>query len=152
MALSVPLLAQFSPEPIDIARASLLATVHDICESFVGDTFAFGPDKAGQHSRERAAMEALRASSSSPAIQLIVDLWEEYEDQATPEARFVKGMDAFLPILLNFTNVKNSSWTEHKVEADQVRRRLDRARASISSLAKLNDQMIDQAQVEGYLM
>ena len=27
----------------------------------------------------------------SPAALRIMSLWEEYEDQATPEARFVKG-------------------------------------------------------------
>jgi putative hydrolase of HD superfamily len=89
VALSVPLLAEFSSEPIDIPKAVLLATVHDLAEAYVGDTFAFGPEVVGQHARERAAMDRLRESSASPAVKRIVALWYEYEDQATPEARFV---------------------------------------------------------------
>lgn len=151
-ALGVPLLAQFSPEKIDIPKATLLAVLHDVCESFVGDTFAFGPDVVGKHARERAAMQNLREmNASSEAIQRLADLWDEYEEQNTPEARFVKGMDAFLPILLNFSNIEQSSWGQHGVRAEQVQDRLDRARAALGELAEHNDRMIKQATHEGYL-
>ena len=36
----------------------------------------------------------------SPAALRIMSLWKEYEDQATPEARFVKGERA--PIVFTF--------------------------------------------------
>jgi putative hydrolase of HD superfamily len=111
LALSVLLLAEFASEPIDIARAALLAIVHDTVEAFVGDTFAFGPDVSGQWSREHQAMKGLKESFDSKAIHRLVDLWQEYEDQETSEARFVKGMDAFLPIVLNYMNVEHSSWS-----------------------------------------
>ena len=124
LALSVLLLAEFASEPIDIARAALLAIVHDTVEAFVGDTFAFGPDVSGQWSREHQAMKGLKESFDSKAIHRLVDLWQEYEDQETSEARFVKGMDAFLPIVLNYMNVEHSSWSQHGVHSDQVRKRL----------------------------
>jgi putative hydrolases of HD superfamily len=151
VALSVPLLAELSPEPIDVPRAVLLAIVHDLAEAFVGDTFAFGPDAASQHEREHRAMADLAARSQSAAVARLVGLWREYEEQATPEARFVKGMDAFLPILLNFTNVTSSSWVEHQVPADRVRKRLAVVRDAIGPLAAASDAMIDQAQADGYL-
>jgi len=152
LALSVPILAEFATEPIDIARATLIAIVHDLAECFVGDTFAFGPDVASQHDREHAAMRHLLASSHSPAVKRIAELWNEYEDQKSPEARFVKGMDAFLPILLNHTNIENSSWAEHGVQAAQVQKRLDRVRASIGDLAEVCDRMIDDAKNGGQLL
>jgi putative hydrolase of HD superfamily len=152
VALSIPLLAQYSPEPLDVPKATLLAIVHDLAEAFVGDSFAFGPDVAQQHSREHDAMNKVRASADSTAIQSLVDLWLEYEAQETAEARFVKGMDAFIPILLNFTNIKSSSWVEHGVNADQVRMRLAKIRDHIGALAGINDEMINQAQAEGYLL
>lgn len=151
VAVAVPLLAGFSPEPIDVARATLLAVVHDLAEAFTGDTFAFGPDVAGQRVREHLAMDALDVESRSAAITTLVGLWRDYEDQATPEARFVKGLDAFLPILLNFANIEHSSWVEHGVRAAQVSARLDRVRDFIGRLAAINDQMISQARADGHL-
>jgi putative hydrolase of HD superfamily len=151
-ALAVVLLAGFSSEPIDVAKAALLAVIHETAEAFVGDTFAFGPDVAGKDARERRAMQELRfRSCGSQAIHRLVDLWEEYEAQETPEARFVKGMDVFLPIVLNFTNVKSSSWVEHGVQASQVRQRVDRVKETIGYLAELSNRMIDEAQAEGHL-
>lgn len=128
-----------------------MAIVHDTVEAFVGDTFAFGPDVSGQWSREHQAMKGLKESFDSKAIHRLVDLWQEYEDQETPEARFVKGMDAFLPIVLNYMNVEHSSWSQHGVHSDQVRKRLGCVRDAIEPLAIINDQMIDQARAEGYL-
>jgi putative hydrolase of HD superfamily len=151
VALGVILLADYAPEPIDIAKAALLAIAHDTVEAFVGDTFAFGPDVFSQESREHEAMKQLEESSESPAIHRLVDLWQECEAQQTQEARFVKGIDAFLPIVLNYMNVEHSSWNEHNVHSDQVRKRLGCVRDAIGSLAMINDRMIDQARAEGYL-
>jgi putative hydrolases of HD superfamily len=152
IAVCVPLLAAFSSEPIDIPKATLLAVVHDVVEAFVGDTFAFGPDVVDQHSREHAAMQKLTSEYSSPSVARLVELWDEYEAQETPEARFVKGIDAFVPILFNFTNVEHSSWVEHGVRAEQVQKRLDRVRNALGNLAAINDQMIRQAQSDGNLL
>jgi putative hydrolases of HD superfamily len=152
IALSIPLLAAYSTQPIDIAKATLLAVVHDVVEAFVGDTFAFGPDVVDQHSREHAAMKRLLSESSSASIVRLVELWEEYEAQDTAEARFVKGIDAFVPILFNFTNVEHSSWVEHGVRAEQVQKRLDRVRDVLGDLAAINDKMIRQARDDGNLL
>ncbi|HEY2241260.1 MAG TPA: HD domain-containing protein [Streptosporangiaceae bacterium] len=151
LALCVPILAEFATEPIDVARATLIAVVHDLAERFVGDTFAFGSDVVGQHDRERGAMEQLLGSSNSISVKRIVELWNEYEDQKSPEARFVKGLDAFLPILLNSTNIKNSSWADHGVRAEQVQKRLDKVRSSIGDLAAVCDRMISDAKHDGQL-
>src|SRR5215813_5336036 len=151
IALSVALLADYAPEPIDISKATLIAIVHDVVEAFVGDTFAFGPDVVDQHDREHAAMEKVLAECSSPAVERLVALWDEYEAQKTPEARFVKGLDAFVPILFNFANVEHSSWLEHGVHASQVQQRVDRVRQAIGDLAAINDKMIQQAQHDGDL-
>lgn len=153
IAIGVVLLAEFSPQKLDIARAVLLATVHDVVEVFVGDTFAFGTEVATQHNREQEAMTQLRAThSKNKAITRLVDLWEEYEAQETAEAKFVKGIDAFIPILLNYSNIDQSSWIQHKVEAAKVFKRLARVEASLGELAEINKAMINQATDDGYLM
>jgi putative hydrolase of HD superfamily len=153
LALGTLLLAEHSPEPIDVAKAALLAVLHDAAEAFVGDTFAFDPvARIGKHEREHAAMRRLHeAHPSSAAVRRLIELWEEYEAQETPEARFVKAMDTLCPIVLNYTNVKQSSWVEHGVRADDVRARLAGVRDVLNGLASVCDQMIDQAQAEGHL-
>src|SRR6266542_1144726 len=113
-------------------------------------------ERVGEHSWHLALSVLLLAEFASEpfdskAIHRLVDLWQEYEDQETSEARFVKGMDAFLPIVLNYMNVEHSSWSQHGVHSDQVRKRLGCVRDAIEPLAIINDRMIDQARAEGYL-
>lgn len=153
IALGVLLLAEFSPEEVDIAHAVLLAIVHDVAEAFVGDTFAFDAAAVStQHDREQTAMAELgERYKASPAAFRLIELWEEYEAQETPEARFVKGIDAFIPIFLNYSNIDQSSWIQHKVEAAKVLKRLNRVQREIGPLADINSQMIASAVTDGYL-
>jgi putative hydrolases of HD superfamily len=151
VALCVMLLHEASPGELDIGHAVQLALVHDLAELYVGDTFAFGNDIADQHDRERRAIDKLRSETSSPAVQRIISLWEEYEDQASPEARFVKAMDAYLPIALNHSNITLSSWRRHDVAASQVRDRVAKVRDSMGVLADQCEHWIDEAHDQGDL-
>ena len=55
-----------------------------------------GEEKAAQ---ERADLMELTAPLDPPRRQTILDLWEEYEAGATPEARLAKGLDKLETIL-----------------------------------------------------
>jgi putative hydrolase of HD superfamily len=151
LALAVPLLAPFSPVLLDISKATLLAVVHDIAEAFVGDTFAYGNQVATQYAREHAAIDKFVEENSDKSVKFLVSLWLEYEMHETPEARFVKGLDAFLPILLNHSNSQASSWVRHGVWAHQVQSRLGKVRTYIGELSHLSDQMIHDAIAQGHL-
>ena len=51
--------------------------------------------------------------------QNLLELWEEFEEAKTPEARFARTMDHIQPLMLNdATNGK--SWLEHAIELSQV--------------------------------
>jgi putative hydrolase of HD superfamily len=77
-------------EGLDANRAAAMATVHDLPEALTGDV-PYDPaqparqEKAG---RERAAIDELTYAATH-----LRDLWEEYEGNATPTARFVRDMN-----------------------------------------------------------
>lgn len=150
LAVAAVLLADYAEEEIDLGRATLLAVVHDLVERFVGDTFAFGDGTADQHQREHAAMLELERSTGAKGVHRLVGLWREYEEQATPTARFVKGLDAILPIVQNYCNPDNSSWKMHGVDGDKVRARL-RSHGSPGALSGMAEEMISDAVARGYL-
>ncbi|KAK2186612.1 hypothetical protein NP493_194g00029 [Ridgeia piscesae] len=73
-----------------------LTLVHDMAECIVGDIVpSDGVSKEEKHRKEKAAMEHLCKLTGEETGQMIYDLWKEYEDQATPEACFVKDLDRF---------------------------------------------------------
>ncbi len=81
-------------EDIDIDRAIRLALVHDLAEAETGDISAQHSDnremdRDEKHRLEEQAMQELAGEELGKVQQL----WEEYEQRDSPEARFVKDMD-----------------------------------------------------------
>jgi len=75
-----------------------LSIVHDLAEAQVGDiTPREGISKEEKRRLEREAMSNFCEAMlhNSVAASRILSLWEEYEEQHTPEARFVKDLDRF---------------------------------------------------------
>ncbi|MBN2798967.1 MAG: HD domain-containing protein, partial [Deltaproteobacteria bacterium] len=80
------------PEELDLGLALSFAVLHDLAEVEVGDlTPSAGVDATDKSERERAAMVGLCAAL--PSGGRLLGLWESYEAQDTPEARFVKELD-----------------------------------------------------------
>jgi putative hydrolase of HD superfamily len=92
---------------VNLARLLRMCLVHDLGEALGGDVPApeqlSSAPKAGQ---ERADLLRLTASLPAPLRDEIVDLWDEYEAAATPEARLAKGLDK-LETILQHTQGKN---------------------------------------------
>ncbi|XP_063079167.1 HD domain-containing protein 2 [Engraulis encrasicolus] len=77
-----------------------LALVHDMAECIVGDIApADNISKAEKHRREKEAMEHLTGLLNEGLRKEIYDLWNEYETQASPEAKLVKELDQLEMIL-----------------------------------------------------
>ncbi|XP_074006819.1 5'-deoxynucleotidase HDDC2 [Numenius arquata] len=84
-------------------RCIRLALVHDMAECIVGDIApADNISKEEKHRREEAAMQQLSQLLSEDLRKEIYELWEEYENQSTAEAKFVKQLDQCEMILQAF--------------------------------------------------
>lgn len=150
LAAATIVLSDYVDTGIDLGRAVQLAVVHDVVEMFVGDTFAFG-DTSDQYQREHDAMAKLIERTGSAGVRRLVELWQEYEDQASDEAKFVKGLDALLPIMHNYSNPDHSSWLQHGVGADKVLARLNSHGNMGKTLREFGEEMINDAKDQGYL-
>ncbi|XP_049445573.1 HD domain-containing protein 2 [Epinephelus fuscoguttatus] len=85
---------------VDKDRCIKLALVHDMAECIVGDIApSDNVSKAEKHRREEEAMRHLSGLLPEGLKQEIYGLWEEYENQSSPEARLVKQFDLMEMIL-----------------------------------------------------
>jgi putative hydrolase of HD superfamily len=83
--------ALFADESLDRATVLDMAIVHDLAEIVVGDLMPSDCPRAEKIERERAAMvEICRAL---PNGQRWLAVWEAYESQESPEAKFVRAID-----------------------------------------------------------
>jgi putative hydrolase of HD superfamily len=120
MAMMIYLLREYSNEEFDVAKAMMMAIIHDIVEIDAGDTYAYD-SKGLETQKEREARAAERIFGLLPDDQReeLHNLFLEFEDGKTPEARFARTMDNFQPLLLNNSN-GGGDWRLHNVSKSQV--------------------------------
>ncbi len=76
---------------MDKNKCVKMALVHDLAEAIVGDITPFdGISIEEKHEKERKAMQELVKNIDD---EKLLQLWSEYEEQKTPEAKFVYELD-----------------------------------------------------------
>jgi putative hydrolase of HD superfamily len=121
LALMALVLAEHAREPVDPARVVELVVVHDLVEIEVGDTFVYDTHaRAAKAELEARAARVLFSQLPDDQATQFLDLWEEYESGASPEARFAHSLDRLSPLALNHAE-GGTTWTEHGITAAQVR-------------------------------
>ena len=123
MAIMVYLLKEYANEEFDVAKAMMMALIHDIVEIDAGDTYAY--DLKGletQKVREEQAAERIFGLLPIDQGEELKSLFQEFEASETPEAKFIRAMDNFQPLLLNHSN-DGGDWREHEIGIKQVMKR-----------------------------
>ena len=120
MAIMTVLLAGYSNEKIDVLKTVTMLLIHDIVEIDAGDTYAYDED-AKKTQKEREVKAADRIFGLLPVKQgkEFRTLWEEFEAQETPEAKFARTLDNAQPVMLNDAT-DGLAWREHEVKLNQV--------------------------------
>ncbi len=126
LALFVAVLAEYSNEPIDVLKTMKMVLVHDIVEIDAGDTYCYDENaKTTKRERELRAAERLFGLLPSEQQAEYRGLWDEFEAQSTPEARFAAVTDRIQPLLLNLSR-NGLSWQQHGIHLYQVQERNER--------------------------
>lgn len=120
MAMMIYLLKEYANEEFNLAKAMMMALIHDIVEIDAGDTYAYDTKGlATQKERESKAADRIFGLLPNDQKEHLRALFEEFEEGKTPEARFAHVMDNLQPILLNDCN-NGADWRAHKVNKTQV--------------------------------
>ena len=142
MAIMIYLLKEYANDKIDIAKAMMMALIHDIVEIDAGDTYAY--DTVGletQKDREEKAAERIFGMLPEDQKTELKSLFEEFEAYETPEAKFARAMDNFQPLLLNDSN-DGGDWKEHGVCRSQIMGRHKKTRLGSAEIGQYSEELI----------
>lgn len=142
MAVMAYLLKEYANEPVDIARVMIMCLIHDVVEIDAGDTYAYDAEAlATQKAREDAAKERIFALLPEDQQKEFTALFDEFEANETPEAKFAHSMDNFQPLILNNSN-GGGDWKEHGVDTATVYGRQSKTKDGSEFLFEVTDQII----------
>jgi 5'-deoxynucleotidase YfbR-like HD superfamily hydrolase len=152
LALMAVVLAGYAPPGTDLAKVTAMLLIHDLVEIDAGDLFLYAD--AAEHTRqeaaERAAARRLFALLPGDQGEALRALWEEFEERATPEAKFARALDRLEPMLLN-TVTGGGTWRIHAVTKDQVLPKLALIEDGSPALGAFSRDLIEAAVERGLL-
>jgi putative hydrolase of HD superfamily len=151
LGMMAALLGEYAEPPVDLLRVLRMVLVHDVIEIDAGDTFCYDP-RANLDKEERERRAAARLFGLLPPDQgeELHALWEEFEEGATPEARFAIALDRLQPLLQNF-HTEGGTWRKHGITREQVLRRMRPIRDAAPELWPAVEGMIDHACAAGWV-
>lgn len=151
MAMMIYLLKEYANEKFDVARAMMMALIHDIVEIDAGDTYAYDTEGLKtQKEREEKAADRIFGLLPEDQEKELRGLFEEFEAFETPEAKFAHVMDNFQPLLLNSSN-GGADWAEHQVKKSQVLGRQKKSQPGSETIWNYTEQIIEDYARKGII-
>ena len=120
MGIMAMILREYSNEDVDLLKVIEMLLIHDIVEIDAGDTYAY--DTEGLKSQvEREAKAAERIFGMLPEDQRdwMFELFHEFEEGNTPEARFARSLDNVQPVMQNDAS-EGKDWQEKGIRLSQA--------------------------------
>lgn len=151
LAMMALVLAEHANEDIDILKVIKMVLIHDIVEIDSGDVFFYDPDN-GHTNTEEELKAANRIFGILPADQAeeLINIWREFEDAETAEAKFAKSLDRFEPLLQNYSN-KGGTWQEFDVSHDMVYGMKSRIKNGSNTIWRYAEDLINDSVEKGFL-
>lgn len=120
LAVMAMVLSGYSNAEIDLPKVIKMVLIHDIVEIDAGDTFIYDQNKNHENTEEetRAAQRIFSILPEKQAKEFI-EIWNEFEEGVSNEAKFAKSMDRLEPLLQNTSN-NGGTWKEFGVKYQTV--------------------------------
>ncbi len=134
----------------DFTKVLKLALIHDLPEIYAGDTNPYRGDLTNKEANEKAAADKLfNMLPSTPKLKF-KQLFEEYLNQTTIEARLVKSADKLMPLIQNLcTNNEYSSYRKLEVDYQEAKEYLDKYFQTGGVLKQMYENLLQEAKAKG---
>ena len=120
LALMAIVLSEHANEKFDLLKVIKMVLIHDIVEIDAGDTFLYAQNNSHQNTaNEKIAAQRIFGLLPDDQAAHFIEIWEEFENRQTPEAKFARTIDRYEPILQNIAN-KGELWKQHQVSHEMV--------------------------------
>lgn len=120
LAMMAIVLSDYSNTKIDLLKVIKMVLIHDLVEIDAGDTFIYDQNKSHDNTEEELkAAERIFGLLPEKQAKEFIEIWKEFEEGISDEAKFAKSMDRLEPLLQNTSN-NGGTWKEFGVKYQTV--------------------------------
>ena len=151
LAVMALVLAADHAAGLDLARVLSMLVIHDLVEVEAGDVPIYDEQRRIDiAAAEQAAAVALFGRLPAGQGSGLLELWEEFEDARTDDARFARAVDRLQPLLMHCAS-DGAAWAERGITVAQERRLMAAIEHFWPSLGPIADTLITDAHRRGLL-
>ncbi len=151
LAMMTIVLAQHSDQPIDVLKVVKMVLIHDIVEIDAGDVFIYDTVKNHTNTDEELlAAKRIFGLLPEEQAQEFINIWQEFEDGQTNEAKFAKTMDRLEPLLQNTSN-NGGTWREFDVPYQKVYNKKVAIKDGSATIWNYAEKLINESVEKGIL-
>lgn len=124
MAMCAVLLKEYYHEEVDMLKVIKMILVHDIVEIVAGDTPAYGTySQAEKEKNELDAAKKIYGILPKDQKEELMNIWLEFEEGKTKEAKFANACDRFQGFIQNVTSDAHT-WRKFHVTKSKLMNRM----------------------------
>lgn len=131
------------PQALDRHKLLKLALIHDLAEIYAGDVYAFDDaGRVGKKERELDAAKELFSLLPSDLSDEFLELFHEYENKGSEEAKVVKAFDKLQPLLSHLIS-EGKLYKDNAINRERVEEYNKPHFSEPGFLSDLNEQLIE---------
>jgi len=119
MAMVALTLKEYFIEEVDLEKSLKMILIHDLIEIYAGDTPVYGVERPDKREEETQAAKQLFSILPEDQRKGFLDLWLEFEDCETNEAKYANVCDRYQGFMQNLTS-DGHTWKKFEATMDQV--------------------------------
>ena len=144
------LLKEYANFEINLEKVLVMLLIHDIVEVYAGDTFLYSEKRETAHIDEEKSAEKIFGFLEKDQKEYFINIWKEFEEKETKEARFATVFDRMEPLLQNYMT-KGYTWKKNKITYQMVLEKNSKIREGSEEIWKFIKKILDISKERGYI-
>jgi putative hydrolase of HD superfamily len=144
------LLKEYADFPVDIEKVISMLLIHDIVEIDAGDVLLYSKNKDEVSIKENMAAERIFGLLDKEQKNYFINLWKEFEEGETNEAKFACVFDRIEPLIQNYLT-EGYTWKKHGIKYDMIIEKILFIKETSDEIWKFMLKLFEKAIEKGYL-
>jgi putative hydrolase of HD superfamily len=144
------LLKEYSNFSVNIERVISMLLIHDIVEIDAGDIFLYAENRENAHENEIKSAERIFGLLDKEQKKYFMELWEEFEERKTNEAKFAAIFDRLEPLMQNYI-LEGYTWKKYDITYEMVIEKNKHIKEASEEIWKFVLKMLEKAIEKGYI-
>jgi putative hydrolase of HD superfamily len=144
------LLKEYSNTTINMEKVISMLLIHDIVEIDAGDTFLYSDKRNVVHTDEKKAAERIFGLLDKDQKEYFINIWEEFEERKTNEAKYAAVFDRLEPLLQNYI-LEGYTWKKYNITYEMIIEKNKHIKEASDVIWEFVLTLLEKAIEKGYL-